>query len=407
MQLAESLKQAKAAPHEIVAERDQLRSRIREVLQANRTLQEENATLGAKIEELSEEVFSSRTLIDKLLKTSHETQASDWERKESQYKAAIRNYQQQIRKQESTVSLDLYKAAMDDSKKTQLKLQNATRKILDLESKMLSLEEIEGELAKETTKTPKRMKTQEAVPFMSPTDHLEKGLLSHDYDYQQVPSLPVTLLAKKPKTPLSQMKSAIDVRMGCPTSLTKKSCKTRGYCSPIEKMKFSRIVEPEDSARPVEHPTGTEARQHREDLTGMTIVFEKPVGVLPSPQKEVAMTNQEWVDCYTEKLLKSTEKKKALSRYNTTKAYLSPKGKGMTKRDEIDNSATPANTSKETNENQDKLLFSPKSASKTLRMRKARELGGVKGLKSQLNKIRSPLGKPQRVALGAKPINIY
>jgi len=100
----------------------------------------ENIRLGKRIEELSLEVTSSRAYIDKLLKTSHETNKSNWERKEEEYVTVVRNLRQQIRKQTSSVSIELYKAAVDTGKMKQVQLDEAKRKISTLERSVQKLE---------------------------------------------------------------------------------------------------------------------------------------------------------------------------------------------------------------------------------------------------------------------------
>ena len=390
--LTEALKLAKSAPNAIVQERDQLRSRIREVLRKNQRLEEDNANLGSRIEELSEEVMSSRVLIDKLLKTSHETHVSDWETKEAQYKAAIRNYQQKIREQASTVSLDLYRVAVDDHKRTLSQLQDASRKISDLEKKVTSLETADGQFG-ENAKTPNPKKGNGAS-FFSPTDYLEKGLLFRDFHLKS-PSIPLTLSAKKAKTPVSQVKHAIELGTGRPTSSTKKSTKIKSYRSPIEKMPFHRSDEPEHTEHHLDR--AGEAQRHGE-LIGMTILFETPIGGLPSPQKDERTSTEEGGQIGAHGLSQGNEKQETKhtvpSRYDAKKSIVS---------------SLPGSEAYATSDTKENLppILSPKSTPKTLRMQKAREVGGIKGLKIRMNKLRSPqpLGRSQRVALSERPGN--
>lgn len=95
-----------------------------------------NRQLDAKIHTLTHEVTSGQALIDKLLKTTHDTKPGEWEKKEEQYIASIRNYQQQIRKQASVVSLDLYKASVDEGRMTQERLKYAEKRIANLEERL-------------------------------------------------------------------------------------------------------------------------------------------------------------------------------------------------------------------------------------------------------------------------------
>lgn len=103
-------------------------------------MQQENSKLSDRIQDLAQEVESSRVYIDKLLKTSHDTNEEDWEAREEKYKTVIQNLRQQIRKQGSTVKLELYKSALDDGKKKSQDLQDANKRIADLVAKVAELE---------------------------------------------------------------------------------------------------------------------------------------------------------------------------------------------------------------------------------------------------------------------------
>ena len=290
-----------------------MQQRIREVLRANKTLQEDNVQLGTRIEELSSEVISSRALIDKLLKTSHDTQTDEWEKKEAQYRSVIRNYQQQIRKQASTVSLELYKSVVDDSKRTHTQLQDAESKILDLQTKIISLER-EG-VTHRNTKTPNNQKVSRSNQFMSPTDFLEKGLLTESYQQTENNNLPLSV--KKQRTPVS----TLDLNL---VELALSSRKTDNRRrSPIDRIKVTTNCGGQCGEK---HPSNREERSMaydrgngRDDLTGMTICFQTPQGGLPSPcddafgrhQRDVFPSDTDvnmWIDRYNQKLHSPVEK---------------------------------------------------------------------------------------------------
>jgi hypothetical protein len=138
--------------------------------------------LSRKIQELADEVASSRAYIDKLLKTSHDTKVSNWEEREDQYKSVIQNLRQQIRKQTPAVSIDLYKAAIDDGRQKQSELRTAEQKISSLESKLTELEqEKKSRLSTPAAKTPGGKVRRERSALFSPTDFLEQGLLVGGY----------------------------------------------------------------------------------------------------------------------------------------------------------------------------------------------------------------------------------
>jgi len=403
MKLSEDLKKAQSAPNVIVRERDQLRDRIREALRKNRTLEEDNAKLGSRIEELSEEVISSRALIDKLLRTSHETQVSDWERKETQYKAAIRNYQQQIREQASTVSLDLYMAAVDDGKRTQAQLQNASRKIVDLEKKLSSA-------TKEGAPTPIGSKAKTPNPkkglgtsFFSPTDYLEKGLLFRAFQNAPSPIVSLPLSAKKPSTPYNQVEMGFGLNLGRQTSSAKDRDNGRKYHGETTPHMHGETTphtwaEPESTPGHLDQSVETKTQW---ELIGMTISFEQPIGGLPSPQKEDRTSMKEAGDTNDARQGSAVEKetkRSALGVFDAKKSALSPVWDGTPLDLKI-------NVGSEAKENVPAFV-SPTGASKTLRMKKTRELGGMKGLRNHLNKVRSPPNPAtnQRVPLGERKV---
>lgn len=154
--------------------------------------------LSNRIQELADEVASSRVYIDKLLKTTHDTQQDDWEKREDQYKTVIKNLRQQIRKQTPAVSIELYKAAVDKGKKKQEELNSAEEKLATLESKVTQLEkEKNNQLPFTAMKIPRDQAGIERSNIMSPTDFLEKGLLSESY-VDNVDISPISFNCKTP-----------------------------------------------------------------------------------------------------------------------------------------------------------------------------------------------------------------
>ena len=267
---------------------------------------------------------------------------------------------------------------------------------------------------------------------MSPTDFLEKGLLPETYHQTELRPSPrhgLTLSAKKPRTPVSQL----DLNL-VELTLSGRKTDTR-IRSPIERIKVTTNYEGQSGEK--QYPSHRGERymaldqgQGREDLTGMTICFQTPQGGLPSPSNDAVGFPSDsdvnmWIDRYNQKLHSPIEKQHHALASTPIESHHNSMGKqgpanlgdivdspyswkatpsirpASTVGSEIDYDSTvplvPMSSSKE---NHTTTKISPKSASKTLRMRKARELGGMKGMRSQLNKIRSPqsIGKPQRVA---------
>ena len=140
-------------------------------------LERENQLLTKEIQELSAEVASSRSYIDKLLKTSRDTKQSDWEEKEQQYKAIVRNLRQRLVKENTMVSIDLYKAAIDSGRQKMSELKQSQQRVASLSSKVSELKNELKKNAVENPKTSEQVGGVSQVGFGSPTDFLEKGLL--------------------------------------------------------------------------------------------------------------------------------------------------------------------------------------------------------------------------------------
>lgn len=170
-QTAQSMSEEKC---KIIEERDRLDARLTETLREKETLQSENRKLSGRIQDLAQEVASSRAYIDKLLKTSQDVEQSDWESREEKYKIVIKNLRQQIRKQASAVSIDLYKNAVDDSKQNKSELKNAEKKIASLVSKVNQLEKEHNKRISPPMTSPEGKVAVRRVA-LSPTEYLKNA----------------------------------------------------------------------------------------------------------------------------------------------------------------------------------------------------------------------------------------
>jgi hypothetical protein len=232
--------------------------------------------LSKIIEELAEEVTSSRAYIDKLLKTAHDTQESDWEKREAQYKTVIQNLRQQIRKQAPAVSIDLYKTAVDDGKQKQAELRSAEKTISALESKLTKLEiEKKERVSSATAKTPKSKPRSERNILMSPTDFLEKGLLSKDFQYSKdysTPNFPAKTPSRRtrPQTPSAEV--PIDIG-----SILADLGKTSKKQTDVQAMGESA------AAIPMRNETKAKERSHRGDQ-GSSEKVRKQKPSVPKPR---------------------------------------------------------------------------------------------------------------------------
>eukprot|EP00934_Nitzschia_sp_Nitz4_P002847 Nitzschia sp. Nitz4//scaffold178_size73299//51595//54653//NITZ4_005713-RA/size73299-augustus-gene-0.86-mRNA-1//-1//CDS//3329539164//2837//frame0 len=440
-----ALRDARAAPKALEEERDRLDRRLKEVIQTNKILEEDNMSLSKKIEDLSNEVISSRALIDKLLRTSHETQESEWERKEAQYKSTIRNYQQQIRKQSTAVSLDLYKAAVEESKGKQERLESAEQKILALKSQLATLESPQVAL-----KTPKEndMPAHPTGTYFFPADKPGQAAYSGDIHtgHRMVPhQAPVAQLNGQAAAPPPQPngkgpRSSPNVRpiiprhtppqavpqpvtgkdqRKTPTSVRqvessfneppKKTTVSNPPSAPrmegtnVSGLRVSTIGNAEQdrkvrSTKPQQENLQSEFcsegqvfPKDREDLTGMWITFET-MSPIKSPLGTPKVDQQVAYDYLMTNGGESPE-------HNENSPVLSPlHGPPLTWQQAFNmksSTGSPRHTPK------DKLTPSRR------RLQKAREYGGRKGLKDQLEKMRSPPSarKGKRSILGNINVN--
>lgn len=137
--MAQTLKQSKKA----IQERNVMEIRMNDTLRIKKKLKTENQKLCKTIQELRAEVKSSRAYIDKLLKISHETKEEDWEKQEQQYKQVIQNLRQQIRKQDTVVSISLYKDEKNKANEKVAQLRDAVNTINNLNAQVEELQQKE------------------------------------------------------------------------------------------------------------------------------------------------------------------------------------------------------------------------------------------------------------------------
>jgi hypothetical protein len=349
----ESMSRTLTNAKQAIAERRGMEVKLGETMSANERLETENIRLSQKIRELRAEVKSSRAYIDKLLKTSHETKEDEWEKQEEQYKCVIQNLRQQIRQQESTISIDLYKSAVEESRQKLAKLRVAESTVTKLGEKIAQLEKEKASMSK-IAATP-RTAAKEAKPkrsvMFSPTDRLERGLLEGFV----------------------------------PTSTTKA---------------FAEAPIPAIAAKPTHTPKASQSKVNVEekkpdDLTGITISFENAV----SPRTPAGL--------FTKRTLgnKSSNQKSRILR--DVSENNGAQGKSFTS-PSWSTANTPQNAKTEKcssgwdvkdayhvpdfgKENTTKNPKTPRSASKEVRER----FGGPRALHDKLKKMRSPkLSKP-------------
>lgn len=188
--MTKTLKEAKKA----IQQRDVIEVQMNDAIQLNQKLALENQTLNRKIQELRAEVKSSRAYIDKLLRTSRDTKEEDWEKNEQQYKQVIQNLRKQIRKQDTVISIDLYKAEKDKVREKATQLRVAESTIDGLHSKVAELQQEKGTLSdakrpacdsneryalEQNARTPKNL-TREQSQFQSKSESAGSGKKGDD-----------------------------------------------------------------------------------------------------------------------------------------------------------------------------------------------------------------------------------
>jgi len=145
--MAQTLDQANKA----IEERNVIELRMKDALEVNEKFAIENQKLSDKIQELRAEVKSSRAYIDKLLLTSHESKEEDWERHQKQYQQVIKNLRKQLLKQDSVISIDLYRAEKDKVQERTTQLRAAEMAIHGLNNKIAALQKEKVSNAKEAS----------------------------------------------------------------------------------------------------------------------------------------------------------------------------------------------------------------------------------------------------------------
>jgi hypothetical protein len=263
--------------HKIVEERDRLDARLHETLREKQTLQEENMNLSEKIQDLAEEVASSRAYIDKLLKTSHDVEQSDWETREEKYKTVIKNMRQQIRQQTSAVSIDLYKNAVDDGKMKEMELKNAGKKIASLVSKVNKLEKEHNARLSPPVTSPEGKEAVRRVAT-SPTEYLKNGMYSRSLGKPIRPALNITS-----ETPTSKESKQEQLPVGFENSHPKSKLQTgsettvplQNTSTPASKLNFS--------AQKPEHKTMWSVPQYKTTSGSRQQVASQPKKVITKP----------------------------------------------------------------------------------------------------------------------------
>ena len=115
-----------------------------------RSLEQENELLTKQIKDLSGELERTKAYVDSLLQQKDESE--EWQSRESDYKEIISNLKAQVRSGEATVSLALYRKAVDEARARAIECQDKRLEINTMSRKLQALELKKDKLSSIETK---------------------------------------------------------------------------------------------------------------------------------------------------------------------------------------------------------------------------------------------------------------
>jgi hypothetical protein len=191
-------------------------------------LARENELLTKRIQELNDELESSRIYIDTLLQ--REGRDDKWQKKEKEYMEVISNLKAQVRSGEAMVSLALYRKAVDEARARAIECQD---KRLEINTMSRKVQALEKQLKDDKSKMLPRSTPPEARPSranmrkVTPTSRVKSDEIC------------------APKTPNNIGKTSMDVR---PPPLTPRLSAVRevggrkALCAKLKQMRRSPLV---------------------------------------------------------------------------------------------------------------------------------------------------------------------
>lgn len=114
--------------------------RLGEANSHSRQLEREHDRLTKQVQNLSAELDKSKAYIDDLSKKIDRGD-NEWQKKEKEYKATISSLKSQVRNGEATVSLSLYRKAVDEARVSAVECQDKRLEINTMSRKVQALEQ--------------------------------------------------------------------------------------------------------------------------------------------------------------------------------------------------------------------------------------------------------------------------
>jgi chromosome segregation ATPase len=118
--------------------RDAAKKQLQELSSQCRRLEREHNLLTRQVQELNDELESSKAYIAILLQSKD--QSDEWQKKEKEYQNVISNLKAQVRSGEASVSLALYRKAVDESRARAVECQDKRLEINTMSRKLQVLE---------------------------------------------------------------------------------------------------------------------------------------------------------------------------------------------------------------------------------------------------------------------------
>jgi hypothetical protein len=130
-------------------------------VQSSRRLERDNLQLTRELQHVSDELTASRAYADELMSSARANQQKSWEKQEAVYKKVIRGLRQQLRTDETVVSMALYKSAVEEGRIKVRECEGHQENVSRMKSKVAQLE---GQLKGWQTRSDKEKSSTVVLP---------------------------------------------------------------------------------------------------------------------------------------------------------------------------------------------------------------------------------------------------
>jgi hypothetical protein len=109
-------------------------------VQSSRRLERDNLQLTRELQHVSDELTASRAYANEVVSSARANQQKSWEKQEAVYKKVIRGLRQQLRTDETVVSMALYKSAVEEGRVKVRECEGHQENVSRMNSKVAQLE---------------------------------------------------------------------------------------------------------------------------------------------------------------------------------------------------------------------------------------------------------------------------